>query len=365
MTGGGSGYCRSMPVRTTGPRAAAAAPDPTPAAGPRIVTVPARHPYVATVRPDPARPVAVDRVHGWEPDPYLDAASVPGWAADADLVHLHFGFDHLDRAAVDRWADALAAAGIPLVFTAHDLRNPHHTDPAAHTDVLAALLDRAAAVLTLTPGAATEIADRWGRSAQVLPHPTLVDPARTADVATEPGLVVVHLKSLRRNLIDPVALVAAAAAGASAGGGRLRVDVHPDVVDDPRLAGLRPGPGLEVAVHPRYDDLDLERYLRRAHVTVLPHRWGTHSGWLELARDLGTAVVAPSCGHYRDQWDRVHTYTNDEHFGFDPASLTAAVARAVTEPPPAPADRAERLAQAAAVRVGHGQLYDRLVGAGR
>lgn len=360
-----------MPFRTTTTTDATAEPAPpgsAPAAspgGPRVVTVPARHPYVETVRPDGVRPVATERVRGWEPDPYLDAASVPEWAGSADLVHLHFGFDHLDRVAADRWADAVSAAGIPLVLTAHDLRNPHHVDPGPHTAVLDVLMERADAVVTLTRGAADEIADRWGRTAQVIAHPSLVDPARSDDVDTETGLVALHLKSLRRNLIDPVALVSAAAAGAVAGGGRLRVDVHPDVIDDPRLAELRPGPGLEIAVHDRFDDLELERYLRRAHVTVLPHRWGTHSGWLELARDLGTAVVAPSCGHYRDQWDGVHLFTNDERAGFDPASLSTAVARAVSEPPPAPADRSVRLAEASAIRRQHAELYDRLVGAAR
>lgn len=357
-----------MPSRTTAADATAAGPTVGPVAPPaglRVVTVPARHPYVETVRPDGVRPVAIDRVRGWEPDPYLEAASVPQWAGSADLVHLHFGFDHLDRAAAERWADALDTAGVPLVLTAHDLRNPHHVDPAPHAAVLDALFARAAAVVTLTDGAADEIAARWGRRAQVIAHPSLVDPARSADVVTEPGLVVLHLKSLRRNLVDPVELVTAAAAGAAAGGGRLRVDVHPDVVDDPRLAGLRSGPGLEIAVHDRFDDRELERYLRRAHVTVLPHRWGTHSGWLELARDLGTAVVAPSCGHYRDQWSQVHVYTNDEQHGLDPESLSTAVARAVSEPPPAPADRSSRLAEAATIRGQHAELYARLVGAAR
>lgn len=331
----------------------------------RLVTVPAAHPYVTAVRPDGVLPVAVDRVVGWDPDPFLDAGSVPSWAGAADLVHLHFGFDHLDADAMRRWTDAVRAAGVPLVLTAHDLRNPHHTDPAPHTAVLDVLMERAAAVVTLTDGAAREIDGRWGRTAEVIPHPTLVDPAATADVPTEPGLVAVHLKSLRRNLCDPIDLVRAAAAGAAVGGGRLRVDVHPEAMDDPRLQGLRDEPGLEVAVHPRFDDDELERYLRRAHVTVLPHRWGTHSGWLELARDLGTAVVAPSCGHYRDQWAQVHGYTNDEQQGLDPGSLAAAVAAAVAAPPPEPADRTVRLAEAAAGRARHAALYREVSAGGR
>ena len=35
--------------------------------------------------------------------------------------------------------------------------------------------------------------------------------------------------------------------------------------------------------------------------SVLPYRFGTHSGWLEACYDLGTAVVAPTCGFYAEQ----------------------------------------------------------------
>ncbi|MGI8459169.1 MAG: glycosyltransferase [Propionibacteriaceae bacterium] len=326
---------------------------------PALITVPARHEYVTAVRPPGVQTVRTDRVRGWEPDPFLRPENVAAWAAEIDVVHLHFGFDHLDRTAVRRWLEALADARLPLVFTVHDLRNPHHLDRGAHDAALVELTAAATALLTLTPGAAAEIRRRFRRRAAIVPHPTLVDPARTVDVPTEPGLVTVHLKSLRRNLADPVDLLRAAARGAGTGGGRLRVDLHPDVAEDPRLAGLREIPDVEVAVHPRYDDLDLERYLRRSHVTVLPHRWGTHSGWLELARDLGTAVVAPSCGYYAEQWPAVHSFGNDEEHGLDADSLARAVARALSRPAPPPADRRERLAQADTVRTVHAEVYAR------
>ena len=34
---------------------------------------------------------------------------------------------------------------------------------------------------------------------------------------------------------------------------------------------------------------------------VLPYRWGTHSGLLEAAHDLGTPTLAPAFGGYADQ----------------------------------------------------------------
>ncbi len=327
-----------------------------------MLTIPARHPYVDAVRPPGVVPVAVDRVHGFEPDPVFDAGGVDRFAGSARLVHLHFGFDHLTETRLSGWLDELAAAELPLVLTVHDLRNPHHDDAEPHERALRMLIGRAAAVLTLTTGAAAEIGHRFGRTPQVVPHPTLVDPDRTRDVRTEPGLVTLHLKSLRRNLQDPVDVVAAAADGTARAGGRLQVNLHRDAAADRRLSGLdavRRRSDVSVLVHDRFDDVELERYLRRAAVTVLPHRWGSHSGWLEVARDLGTRVVAPDCGFYRDQWAEVSGYRGNERDGLDRASLRAAVEQAVRAEPIPPAARAGRLVGRAAARAAHLAVYHR------
>ena len=318
---------------------------------------------MAAVAPPGSTPVRPDRVQGWDPDPFFAPALVAAWAVEIDVVHLHFGYDHLDPAAARAWLEALAAARLPLVLTVHDLRNPHHEERSRHDGLLDLLVPAAAAVLTLTGAAAAELRSRYGRDVRVAPHPTLVDPSLAADVVTEPGLVALHLKSLRTNVVEPLGVVAAAAEGAALADGRLEVDVHPAALADPRLAGLdalvreHGGGRLAVRVHERFDDLALERYLRRAHATVLPYRWGTHSGWLELARDLGTRVVAPSCGHYAAQWPEVVTYTADEERGLDPASLRDAVAAALRIPPPAPAPREARLAEAVRVRAAHAEVY--------
>jgi glycosyltransferase involved in cell wall biosynthesis len=324
----------------------------------RLLSIPARHPYVDAVRPVDVETVRSDRVSGFELDPAFTPGAITALAPEIDLVHVHFGFDQLTADEMRAWTEELRAAGVPLVVTVHDLRNPHHLSPEQHDAVLTELLAAADGVITLTPGAATAIRGRFGREAQVIAHPTLVDQGRTAAIPREPGLVVLHLKSLRRNLQDPLRLVAAALAGARRTGGRLRVDVHPEVLDDPRLRGLTDSPeGLEVVVHPRFDDLELEQYLRRAQVTVVPHRWGTHSGWLELARDLGTRVVAGDGGYYAEQWDEVVTFGSNEVDGLDDASLADAVARALRMPLVAPGDPASRQAQAARIRQDHADLY--------
>jgi hypothetical protein len=333
----------------------------------RLISVPAHHPYVAAVAPVGVRPVWADRVTGWDPDPIFDPGAVRELAGEADLVHLHFGFDQLTTEGARRWLAELAAADLPLVFTVHDLRNPHHLDPGVHAGLLAELVPAADELITLTAGAAAEITRQFGREATVLAHPSLVDGPRNAGVATEPGLAALHLKSLRRNLQDPERVVRAAAAGARDAGGRLRVDLHPEVADDPRLASLleEPPEAVEFAVHPRFDDRELERYLQQAQVTVLPHRWGTHSGWLELARDLGTRVVAPDCGFYAEQWSEVVSYVNNETRGLDEGSLAAAVARALQLPILDPASATARGAERIQVQRAHARIYARATQAAR
>lgn len=347
---------RARPSGTTGPVTSPLV---------RVATVPAQHPYLDSALPPDVQRVDVPGVRDapWAPSPLLDADVLAARADKFDLLHLHFGFDHLSTDELRRWTGALVALDVPLVLTVHDLRNPHHDSPAQHDEHLRVLLSAAAQVLTLTDGAAREIAARWGRSATVVPHPAVLDRTGTSTH----GLVGVHLKSLRRNVIEPDRVVAAVLGGVRFGGGTLRVDVHPDTVDDPALAGTRAlaaGGELELREHERFTDDELADYLQSLHASVLAQRFGTHSGWLEACRDVGTAVVAPSCGYYGEQWSQVHVYTHDEQHGLDAGSLTAAVHAALDIPPPPPVDPAFRARQRAEVQRAHTDVYRRAL-AGR
>lgn len=332
----------------------------------RVLTFPSEHPYLDAVRP--ATTVRAPPLRGspWAPDPLFDPDALATVRDEVDLVHVHFGFDHLTAADLGAWANRVHHLGLPLVVTVHDLRNPHHLAPQRHDALLGVLLAAADRVITLTDGAAAAITARYRVRPLVLPHPT-TQPEPGAPVPTETGLVVVALKSLRANVVEPAAVVAAVLDGARRTGGRVRVDVHPEVRDVPELAEvhrLATGGELELCVHDRYDDDQLIALLDRAHVSVLPYRFGTHSGWLELCRDRGTRVVVPSCGYFAEQWSDVLGYDHDEHRGLDAGTLSTAVAAALTRPPPEPADRGARLQQRDEVRLAHARLYADLRGRG-
>ena len=360
-----------------------------------VASVPSGHVYVRHLAPesggetrrlpDPP-PLGVRRPASqqWWPPAMLDEAWVDAHADEIDVFHLHFGFDALDPADLQRVVSALRRHGLPLVYTVHDLRNPHHTDRTAHDAQLDVLVPAADALVTLTPGAAAEIQRRWGRSAHVLPHPHVVPlpamrAARTArDVRSRahtdrPFRVGLHLKSLRASMAPELVLPTLVETVARLPGAVLQVNAHRDVLEpdgprhDAELARLvlehADAGRLDLRVHDYLSDDDLHAYLGGLDLSVLPYRFGTHSGWLEACRDLGAAVIAPSCGYYADQGP-VLTYEHDEDH-FDAASLVAAVREVHASHAPAPIDVDARRLQRAQVAATHARVYDAVVGGRR
>ncbi|UJA22004.1 glycosyltransferase family 1 protein [Thermoleophilia bacterium SCSIO 60948] len=312
---------------------------------------------------------------GWWPPVMLDA----GWIRENrdrfDLFHVHFGFDAKTPTELEEVTTALGEVGAPLAVTVHDLRNPHHHEGERHDAQLRVLLDDAAAVLTLTPGAASEIERRYGcENVRVLPHPHVLefDELGRARRRHDDFVIGLHAKSLRANM-DAVGVARALCEAASElPGVRVQIDVHEEIFD-PDNHWFAPASGAELLdiadgyeaaelrVHPYFSDSELWDYLRGIDASVLPYRFGTHSGWLEACYDLGTLVIAPTCGFYVEQRPCL-TYRHDES-GLDVDSLREAVRVAALERPRFQADRDGRLAERRALAASHRSLYRALLGA--
>jgi hypothetical protein len=331
----------------------------------RVATVPSASAYGDAVQPPGVVRVGPDVVRS----PWLDPDHLAAHASEIDVLHLQGGYEHMTVPEMDAWTAAVRRADVPLVFTVHDLVAVDGADSgtppgAARTRARAhlhALLATAEVVLTLTPGAADEIADRFGRTAIVVAHPALAGP--TPGVGRETRLVGLHLGTLGPEVAEPLELVRSALSGAVDGGGRLRVDVDPDLdlaTRLPELLDLADAGELELARSRPTTPADWVRHLQGLHVSVVPQRSRTHSAWIELCRDAGTRAVVPGGGHQREQWSDVVLYGNDPLTGLDPASLTSAVVAALTRPAPARVDRAWREQQLAAVRRVHAQVYEQV-----
>ena len=317
---------------------------------PLVTAIPAGHPYVeavtcgvADLRPDPI--VDPDEPDRWWPHPYLEPGRGAAAAEGADVVHVHFGFEHRNADQLADFADEVRAGGAKLVVTVHDLACPHVTDQAAYRRALGVLVRRADAVATLTDSAADECEARFGVRPRVIPHPPIVAAGRArALMAQVPRRADVALsyKNVRANVVDDPRLPRAlAAALARVPGARLRIHVFPEVLDPddarhrPALAGalreLDDDPALTgsvlLDVSGAKDDDELHRELAGCAAAVLPYAFGTHSGWLEMCRDLGVRVIAPRAGHYAGQSDRPGAVTAVDMT--DPDAVAAAVVEAI------------------------------------
>ena len=349
-----------------------------------VASVPSGHVYVRHVAPETGGPV---RLPDPDPDdPRRSAAQTwwppvmlePAWAkaAEYDVFHLQFGFDAAPVEQLRTLVRTVQSSGRPFVYTVHDLRNPHHRQREIHDEQLDVLVPEADAVITLTPGAAAEIEARWGRRPVVIPHPHVVD-FRTMAVAqdcrarrrTSAFRVGLHVKSLRASM-DPLRILPALVETVEAlPGAVLQVNGHRDVLDgdgsrrdEPLARYLRAAEAsrkLSLEVHDYLSDRDLWSYLSSLDASVLPYRFGTHSGWLEACRDLGTTVIAPTCGYFADQGP-VLSYVHDEDT-YDPDTLAAAVVEAYESRPQLGVGVTERRAQRREVAAVHDRLYVDLV----
>jgi hypothetical protein len=91
----------------------------------------------------------------------------PGWVTDNhdrfDVFHVHFGFDAITPDTLRQVVEELERHHKPLVYTVHDLRNPHHSDPTAHDKQQDVLVTAAKTLITVTAGAARVISERWSK----------------------------------------------------------------------------------------------------------------------------------------------------------------------------------------------------------
>lgn len=352
----------------------------------RIAAIPAGHPYVRsvtaaadlTVLSDPLRAGAP--AGQWWPPVALEAEWIRAHAADIDVLHIHFGTESFSTDDLHASLDAARAGGVPVVFTVHDLVHPQLTDQTDYERQLDILVPGADALLTLTSGAAAEIARRWGRTAVVVPHPALLStlPRAVPRADEREFLVGVHLKDLRSNIAAEATVVALAAALEQLSSHDVsiaaEVRMHSHVRDEAARDRIRKlcaaSAHITLVEHDRLDDDELTAVLANLDAAVLPYAYGTHSGWLELCWDLAVPLVVPTVGYYSQQ------HVDASVAAFEPdrsgASLAAALqlllashdaTRAGTVERDRERDRRRerRISDDAAVARTHSELYRRLV----
>lgn len=231
---------------------------------------------------------------------------------------------------------ALRSFSKPLVYTVHDLENPHVRDQAAHYRALDLLVREADQIVTLTSRAAARIDEKYRRRAAVFPHPHVAPfsvMARSGRLQSwdKTQTLGIHLKSLRPSIDAVGVLGVMGQILRTAPTLRLYIDINDDaraaVTGDLRsaLETLSRSAQVTVRTHRRFTDGQLWRYLESLDAVILPYSTSTHSGWAEACYDLGVGVIAPQ-----------HTCIPDQHSEFEtfdilaPSTLAAAIDRVCT-----------------------------------
>lgn len=338
---------------------------------PRVLSYPPVHDYV-----DRLHGTAATLVHRQEAWPRLPHFYAPEWlrahADDWDVAHLHFTWEQYPVGTLDAVLTAHRAAGTPVVWTAHDLRNPHVRRGGSDASYLGLLATEAAAVLTLTPGAAAEVTARFGVGPQVVPHGPLV-PTHEAAVhrrrtaardgrADRPLRVLLLAKALRANLDWRTPLEVVRDLGPDDPPVHLDVHLHADVAERATIESFADGDRISVTVGERLSTTELWRRVADADALLLPYRWGTHSGLLELATDLGTSVIVSDVGYLPQQAPcHVVRSTTENVDASHLRSLLLEMAAGTRAIVPVPLSRRERVL--GDLRRTHAGLYARLAAA--
>ncbi|MGW9349023.1 hypothetical protein [Nocardiopsis flavescens] len=241
-----------------------------------------------------------------------------------DVLHLHhIEFDDLHTLRLV--LSECVRAQRRVVFTAHDLE-PLFTPRPQYRRKLRLLAEHRVPFICLTPGSAVEVRQRWGPTTVVAPHGYVVPPQEQPDRDEQRTLKARYLLfgSLRDNRDITTVLYNWRF------GRRQRRTSLTLLLRSPGPVNVRQEhdrwdliatmaaaePRLRVGLAPFPTDADVVSTAQECDALILPYLWGTHSGQLELAFDLGLLPVASDVGFLRQQY-RQHGALVSEPVWFD------------------------------------------------
>lgn len=235
-----------------------------------------------------------------------------------DVLHVH-SVEFAATTLVNRVLEKCAQARRRVVFTLHDII-PMFDDPEdTYTEKLKTVCSAANGIVTLTHGAAQALRERspWlngNRPLTVAPHGYVVVPDHEAwgrGGFSKDRIEYAMYGAFRPNR-DCYVSVVNWYYGLQDQSARLNIlcrafneiDLKDEKLGLRNLLDFvqqRPD-RIRLVVHPFPSDEQVIQFLSECHVLVMPYKWGTHSGQLEIAFDLNLLPVISDVGYYEEQW---------------------------------------------------------------
>ncbi|MDF9803590.1 hypothetical protein M2436_002137 [Streptomyces sp. HB372] len=296
--------------------------------GLRVVHLPARTPYARKLHGPDFHPLNTTEIR---PGVTVPADVTASWLLDhtpltwLDVLHLHH-IDIEEPAVLERLLDACAAAGVRVVFTAHDTR-PMHGALDTFARRLHLLLAADAHWVFLTETSRTELTDLLGKRppSTVVPHGYVVPPETLLRRERTPYPAARFLLyGASRPSRDQLSPVINWSLGVTDPASTLRLllrafspaDFTPHGPVPLLLQTARQDPRISLSMRPYPTDAEVTEAGLAADILLLPYLWGSHSGQLELAFDLNLIPVCSRTGHLPEQ-HRLHESLVPEPEWFD------------------------------------------------
>lgn len=250
---------------------------------------------------------------------YLDKHFPPN---TYDVVHFHFEYYLITLEVLEIILQYFKNKGKPIIWTCHDRSSLlEEKSDIKHEKML---FENADAVITLTLGCSRWLHKQFGRhrgGIEVIPlgymaHPAVVE-SESKRIKKDRNLFTMHVGDFRKSK-DYIQSIRDFLSCSQLANVRLQVIFRPiNIYPNDNEVRCQMETFSALINHPRIikicmphipDDVLIRAFLA-SHAVILPYKWGTHSGQLELARDCGSHVVVSDVGFYKEQWDKIFVWT--------------------------------------------------------
>lgn len=246
-------------------------------------------------------------------------------AKSYDVVHIHFSFDHVSPKKLENAIKYFKERKKPLVWTAHSMQSlrKKNLGKGKYRELL---FENSDAIISPTEGCKNQILDRFGSHEfpiKIIPLGYMADPNEVERISKrikkDPKLFTYLIGDFRENkeIIQSIINFTQCSALDDS---KLQLIYKPMKMykeDNTQIRDAR----MEIFYYltkesqiinlslPFIENEVLIEAFVKSHAIIMPYKWGTHSGQIELARDCGCHALITSVGYYREQWEDVYTWT--------------------------------------------------------
>lgn len=293
-----------------------------------------------------------------------------------DLVHIHFSFDNVPLDDFENFLKYFKSIKKPIIWTTHSLESLR-IKGLGKGRYQRLLFDYADQLISPTQGCKNFIISKYGlhkRDIEVILLGYMSSPLDVKRVSKrvekERNIFTILIGSFRQNkeVFQSVINFLQCKNLEDCKLQLLYRPINPYLESHKRL-NEQMITFFNLTLHPRIinislpfipDDTVTEAFLR-SHAVILPYKWGTHSGQIELAKDCGCHVVVTDVGFYKEQWKQVHIWkASDNKIDKFPSRYTNRLLEVYKKEPLKPAGMSRAKEHQKLLKL-HVKIYSKLI----